>query len=197
MELSQGHLYDRFGLGFWCSPKAWRYCWFAAHWRRGGFRSDRAHVRESVECGGGTRLGLPCHFIVQRRSAYTTFGYQMAPNSTTSTRKTETCGNDLFILFRHSPMYTMTHINMSPAPGGMNSSLSGSPLRPLCVPLPKRGGNRLSGPGLGTMGSNRAPGGAPIGGRYPSPPHGPLTSFDLFPLGPNIGCSGPTNMPSP
>lgn len=53
------------------------------------------------------------------------------------------------------------------APGGMNSSLSGSPLRlaagprPPSDPSPPRPPSGLPGP----TGSNLAPGGAPIGGR--------------------------------
>lgn len=57
------------------------------------------------------------------------------------------------------------------APGGINSSLSGAPCppggrlpRPLRgLPLP--GNGPIPGPKPGPTGSNRAPGGAPIGGR--------------------------------
>lgn len=84
---------------------------------------------------------------------------------------------------------------MSPAPGGMNSSLFGS----LTFPLP--GIPPLLGPGTGPgpTGSNLAPGGAPNGGRYPSPPHGPRppNRSRISRLGPKIGWSGPTNIPSP
>lgn len=91
------------------------------------------------------------------------------------------------------------------APGGMSSSLSGSPLR-LAGPRPPNGPSPeppLPPMGLpGTTGSNFAPGGAPIGGKYPSPPHGPrLGGEDGPPRGPNappkMGWSGPTNIPSP
>jgi len=63
----------------------------------------------------------------------------------------------------HPIITSFTHINISPIPGGINSSLSG--LRrfppPGCPPLgpdPGRIGN-------GPTGSNRAPGGAPMGGK--------------------------------
>jgi hypothetical protein len=50
--------------------------------------------------------------------------------------------------------------------------------------------------GPGPTGSNLAPGGAPSGGRKPSPPQGPLSAKGpLTP--PKMGWSGPTNIPSP
>lgn len=83
--------------------------------------------------------------------------------------------------------------------GGINSSLSG----PYVFPRPgKRGGPPLPlplpGKGPGPTGSNLARGGAPIGGRKPSPPHGPRSPPPppgLRSL--NMGWSGPTNIPSP
>lgn len=71
----------------------------------------------------------------------------------------------------HFDSDTSFYIYMSPAPGGINSSLSGAPCppggrlpRPLRgLPLP--GNGPIPGPKPGPTGSNRAPGGAPIGGR--------------------------------
>ena len=78
----------------------------------------------------------------------------------------------------------------------MKSSLSGSRKLPLpgslLLLLPK---GPLRGPG--TTGSNLAPGGAPSGGRKPSPPQGPLSGKGPLTPPPKIGWSGPTNIPSP
>jgi hypothetical protein len=51
--------------------------------------------------------------------------------------------------------------------------------------------------GLGPTGSNLAPGGAPSGGRKPSPPQGPLSAKGPLTPRPKMGWSGPTNIPSP
>jgi len=81
-------------------------------------------------------------------------------------------------------------------PGGMNSSLSGFRLL-----FPPWGPILRPGPGNGPTGSNLAPGGAPIGGRKPSPPQGPRGIPPIPPIPPsprpNIGWFGPTIMPSP
>lgn len=79
-------------------------------------------------------------------------------------------------------------------PGGINSSLSGSREPVGGRPGPKGG---LT----GVMGSNLAPGGAPIGGRKPSPPHGPRLPIPSPRPGvkrsEKIGWFGPKNIPSP
>ena len=63
------------------------------------------------------------------------------------------------------------------------------------------------GPPKGPTGSNLAPGGAPRGGKKPSPPHGPLAPCPPVPGMRNgsfpslsrlkSGCPGPTSIPSP
>jgi hypothetical protein len=63
----------------------------------------------------------------------------------------------------------------------------------LLLLLPPKG--PLKGPG--PTGSNLAPGGAPSGGRKPSPPQGPLSVKGSLTPGTNMGWSGPTNIPSP
>lgn len=77
------------------------------------------------------------------------------------------------------------------------SSQSGSPLGPRGPPGPSGGRGKL--PGKGPTGSKRAPGGTALGGRKPSPPHGPGPGTGgLGPRKPpNMGCDGPTIIPSP
>ena len=101
----------------------------------------------------------------------------------------------------------MRHYTETLTPGGGKSSKSGSrmlpppgmplPMPPGPPPLPGSGppGN---GPRPGPTGSNLAPGGAPIGGRKPSPPHGPIPPGPgpRIPA-PKMGWLGPTNIPSP
>lgn len=66
------------------------------------------------------------------------------------------------------------------------------------IPLPgPRSGPPGNGPKPGPTGSNLAPGGAPMGGRKPSPPHGPRPPPRPPKPPPNMGWLGPTNMPSP
>ena len=77
-------------------------------------------------------------------------------------------------------------------PGGIKSSLSGSRVFPLPNSLPW-----LPPKNPGPTGSNLAPGGAPIGGRKPSPPQGPLSAKGLLAPRRKMGWSGPTNIPSP
>ena len=74
----------------------------------------------------------------------------------------------------------------------MKSSLSGSLrfLPPGRLPL-------LPPKGPGPTGSNLAPGGAPSGGRKPSPPQGPLSAKGPLAPRPKMGWSDPTNIPSP
>jgi hypothetical protein len=77
-------------------------------------------------------------------------------------------------------------------PGGTKSSLSGSRT------FPPPGSRPLLPPKIpGPTGSNLAPGGAPIGGRKPSPPQGPLSAKGPLAPRPKMGWSGPTNIPSP
>ena len=63
---------------------------------------------------------------------------------------------------------------------------------PLPGSLPPKGPPRG-----GPTGSNLAPGGAPSGGRKPSPPQGPLSAKGPLTPRPKMGWSGPTNIPSP
>ena len=79
----------------------------------------------------------------------------------------------------------------------MKSSLSGSFMFP--PPGRRRPGKAPPGrgPSPGPTGSNLAPGGAPIGGKKPSPPQGPLIPELPGFLDPKIGWLGPTNIPSP